>query len=172
MGDTLVNKVAQSGLITLNLEHWLPAREEMAELDISQFLFNGLLLKEKDFRATLKEFDWTVFDGKYVAVHCSTKAIVPHWAYMLVGSYLAPHVKAQGYGTLHDVETQLLLQHIEYLDIDPYADERVIIKGCGDRKVSVAVYQAITAKLKPIVKSLMYGEPCSTVPIFKQPRKK
>lgn len=172
MSDTLVNKVAQSGLITLDLEKWLPAKDEMAELDISQFLFKGLLLKEKDFRAALKEFDWSIFEGKYVAVYCSTKAIVAHWAYMLIASYLEPYAKAQGFGSLHDLETQLLIQHIEYLDIDPYSDERVIIKGCGERKVSVAVYQAISAKLKPIVKTLMYGEPCSTVPIYKQPRKK
>lgn len=170
MSDPLVNKVAQSGLITLDLERWLPPQEEMAELDISTFLFKGLLLKEKEFRAALKEHDWSVYQDKYVAVYCSTKAIVAHWAYMLIASYLQPQVKAQGFGALRDFEAQLLTQQIEYLDIDPYAHQRVIIKGCGERKVSVAVYQAITAKLQPIVKSLMYGEPCSTVPIYKQPR--
>ncbi len=172
MSDTIVNKVAQSGLITLDLEQWLPPASDMVALDISPFLFKGLLLKEKEFRAAVKAHDWQQYDGKYVAVHCSTKAIVAHWAYMLIASQLEPHVQGQGFGTIHDLETQLLIQQIEHLDADHYGNERVIIKGCGDRKVSVAIYQAITAKLQPVVKTLMYGEPCSTVPIYKKPRKK
>lgn len=171
MAGTLVNKVAQSGLITLDMEKWLPPTTALAEVDISKGLFKGLLLKEKDFRQWLKAQDWATYQDKYVAVHCTTRAIVPHWAYMLVATYLTPHAKMQYQGSIQALETHLLLQHIAQIDIDTYANARVILKGCGERKVSPAAYQALSARLQPVVRSLMYGEPCSTVPIYKSSKK-
>lgn len=163
----LVNKVAQSGIVTIDLEK-LMNETEIAELDISQFLFRGLLLKEKDFRSALKEFDWSVFQGKTVAVFCSTDAIVAQWAYMLIANYLLPIAQQFYFGTKDEVWNHILLEQIAHIQHQEYVDKMVVIKGCGTQPLPDAAYLEITKKLQPVVKSLMFGEPCSTVPIYKR----
>lgn len=163
----LVNKVAQSGIITLDLET-LTQEQEIVELDISQFLFRGLLLKEKDFRADLKAFQWEQFTGKTVAVFCSTDAIVAQWAYMLVANHLIAVSADFHFGTKDEVWNTLLLRSINEIRQEKYDGKIVVIKGCGTRPLPDAAYLEVTKKLQPVVKSLMFGEPCSTVPVYKK----
>lgn len=165
----LVNKVATSGIITIDLETLVKSRD-IIELDISQFLFRGLLLKEKEFRAELKTFDWSRFSGEIVAVHCSTDAIVAQWAYMLIANGLAKAEAEFYYGTKDEVWNLLLLQSIRELSVEEYVDKMIVIKGCGTRALSNAAYLEITKRLLPSVRSLMFGEPCSTVPVYKKSR--
>ncbi|HMO62363.1 MAG TPA: DUF2480 family protein [Ferruginibacter sp.] len=167
MNETFVNKVSESGLVTLNLEIFYP-REEVAVFDLKDYLFMGLILKEKDFRESLKNLDLTMFTGKLVAVTCSADAVIPMWAYMLVASSLQPVAKDVRFGSADDVKKQVLLQNILQLNANDYADKRVVIKGCGDLPVNEAAYLEATRLLRPVAKSIMYGEPCSTVPIFKR----
>ena len=127
-----------------------------------------LILKEKDFREALKNHDWSVYQDKLVAVFCSTDAIIPMWAYMLIGSYLQPVAAGVVYGHPGQVKEKWLMEKIASINVHDYADKRVVIKGCGDEPIGEAAYLAITVKLRPVVKSIMYGEPCSTVPIYKQ----
>lgn len=164
--DTLVNKVAESGIITLNLESFLP--NLVMPFDLKPFLFMELILKEKDFRAALLDHDWSQYRQAHVAIYCSADAIVPVWAYMLVAQYLQPHVASLSMSEPEAAAVQLCLRNIEAMDVRPYVDQRVVIKGCGEIPIPDAAYSAITFKLRPVVKSLMYGEPCSTVPIFKR----
>lgn len=165
----LVNRVANSGLITINLEDYYPTHE-IVEFDLKDYLFHELILKEKDFRTTLKEMDWSVYDDKIVLVYCSNDAILPVWSFMLVSAYLKPVAHQIYQGT----STEFLKHHydkvVEGYDISDLDDKRVVIKGCSDKEVPPSAYAAITAKLQPHAKSIMYGEPCSTVPIFKKPR--
>lgn len=163
----LVNKIAASGIITIDLETLVKSKE-IIELDISQFLFRGLLLKEKEFRVELKSFDWSRFSDKIVAVHCSTDAIVAQWAYMLIANALTKAEAEFYYGSKEEVWNLLLLQSIKKLSAEEYEDKMVVIKGCGTRTLPNAAYLEITKKLQPIVKSLMFGEPCSTVPVYKK----
>lgn len=167
MSEPLINKVAQSGIITLDLEVFFPT-EEILPLDIKDFLFRGLLLKELEFRANLKNVDWTAFQDKSVAVFCSSEAILPQWAYMLIVVYLQQVTKEIYFGTTAEVEQKLLLQNIQNMDVAQYQEERLIIKGCGTKALGGEAYLEITKKLKPVVKSLMFGEPCSTVPVYKK----
>lgn len=163
----LENKIANSGLIVLDLEDYFP-KEEVVELDISPFLFSGLILKEKDFRSALKSYDWSVFEGKVAAVFCSTDAIIPQWAYMLVTTYLQPIVKDVFFGNARDVEEKMWLNSLNDINIEAYRDERIIIKGCGKLDKSGSAFIEISKLLTPVVKSLMFGEPCSTVPVYKR----
>ncbi|MFN8238806.1 MAG: DUF2480 family protein [Chitinophagales bacterium] len=167
MSETLINKVAQSGLITLDLEDFFP-KEEILELDIKEWLFRGLILKEAEFRASLKAINWSAYQDKTVAVFCSTDAIIPQWAWMLVATYLANSTARFFFGTKEEVEQKLFLSNVQQLDENKYRDERIIIKGCGTKTVSGEAYLEITKKLQPVVKSLMFGEPCSTVPVYKK----
>jgi hypothetical protein len=168
MGETLVNKVANSGLITLRPEEWVP-REQPASFDLKDFLFMELILKEKDFREALKSHDWVQYKDKSLCIFCSADAIIPSWAYMLVTTYATPAAKSVFYGTPEQWYDSRLMDFIHQLDVTPYHGERVIIKGCSDGMViSPSVYVALTHKLMPVVKSLMFGEPCSTVPVFKR----
>lgn len=166
--ETIVNKVAQSGLVTLNLEQFLPQQESYAGLDIAPFLFKGMILREKDFRAALPEFDWSVYEGKQVAVYCSADAIIPMWAYMLLAVYLQQYKATAHHCSLAQLEEKLMLQNIAALDVSPYAEGRVVVKGCGDIPLPESAFLAISKRLIPTVKSLMYGEPCSTVPVYKK----
>lgn len=166
--ETIVNKVAQSGLVTLNLEQFLPQQESYAGLDIAPFLFKGMILREKDFRAALPEFDWSVYEGKQVAVYCSADAIIPMWAYMLLAVYLQQYKATVHHCSLAQLEEKLMLQNIAALDVSPYAEGRVVVKGCGDIPLPESAFLAISERLIPTVKSLMYGEPCSTVPVYKK----
>jgi hypothetical protein len=167
MSDVLVNKVAASGLLTLDLEQYLPAGE-IVEFDLKDYLFMGLILKEKDFREALKAKDWSEFAGKNVAIICSADAVIPVWAYMLVATYLQP-VAADVYtGSAAEMKKHLMLQGIEAMDTAEYKDQRLVIKGCGEVPIDSYAYAAITKKLRPVAKSIMYGEPCSTVPVYKK----
>jgi len=163
----LVNKVAQSGLITLDLEDFFP-KEAIIAFDIKEFLFRGLILKELEFRAALKAFDWSAYKDKTVAVFCSTDAIIPQWAFMLVGTYLSAQTTEIYFGTTEEVEQKLFLSNLKSIDATKYIDEKIIIKGCGTKTVTGEAYLEITKKLQPVVKSLMFGEACSTVPIYKR----
>jgi hypothetical protein len=166
MSEVIVNKVAESGLITLNLEAYLP-KGELVTFDLKDHLFMGLILKEKDFREALKATDWTLYAGKNVAITCTADAIIPLWAYMLVVTYLEPVAQEVLVGTEPDLYRHLLLKNIAAIDTASLADQRVVVKGCGDIPIEAYAYGEVTRVLRPVVKSIMYGEPCSTVPIYK-----
>jgi len=168
---TLVNRIAESGLITLNLEDFFPAGE-VVEFDLKPYLHMELILKEKDFRAALKEHDWTQYEGKMLVVHCSTDAIIPVWAYMLVAANAEPHASTVFQGTKDDYYTLAFQQALADFDAAKYKQKRIVIKGCSDKPVPPSAYVELTRKLQPFAQSIMYGEPCSTVPIFKRPRVK
>lgn len=165
--ENIVNKVAQSGLISFDLAELYP-RGERVLYDIKDNLFHGLILREKDFREFVKEHDWSSYSAKYVAIICSADAVVPTWAYMLLASKLAPYASSVIFGDLDILETLLFQQALDQLDLEIYRDQRVVIKGCGDIAVPTSAYVQLTSKLTGIVKSIMYGEPCSTVPIYKR----
>lgn len=167
MSDPFVNKVAESGLVSLDLEAYYPC-EEMAFFDMKDYLFMGMILKEKDFRAALKNLDWSTFKNKAVAVYCSADAIIPVWAWMLVATHLEPIAAFFIMGTEKDLHKALFLKNIAAIDIANFIDKRVVVKGCGDVPIEEFVYMEITKRLRPVVKSIMYGEPCSTVPVYKQ----
>jgi len=167
MSDAIVNKVAESGLITLDLEKFLPT-EPVVLFDLKDYLFMGLILKEKDFRAATQQHDWTQYEGKNVAVACTANAIIPVWAYMLVASYLQPYAVEVIYGTVDDLKNQVLMKNLQQLDVSEYADKRIVVKGCGEVAIPDRAYLEATKKLRPVAKSIMYGEPCSTVPIYKK----
>lgn len=168
MEELLVNKVAESGIITLNLETFMPPADQLAVFDIKPFLFREMILREKDFRAALPAHDWEQYRGKEVTITCSADAIIPMWAYMLVASSLTGIARGLHSGSPEALQAQLMYRNIEAIDAGAYQDKRVVIKGCGDRSVPEGAFAAITQKLKPVVKSLMYGEPCSTVPVYKK----
>lgn len=167
----LVNKIAASGLITLNLEDFLP-KVSFVELDLKDYLFHGLILKEKDFRTALKELDWSQFDQKTLLVYCSTDAIIPMWAYMLVAAYATPFAVDIFQGSKEEYLKFSLNQGLDQIDYSQYEGQRLVIKGCGDEPVPAAAYLEITRRLQPIAQSIMYGEPCSTVPIYKRKKVK
>ncbi|PHQ31033.1 DUF2480 family protein [Leeuwenhoekiella nanhaiensis] len=164
--EEIVNRVANSKLKTFNLEDLYPAGKR-EQIDISQWLTEGFILREKDFRDSLKNHDWSAYSDAYVALHCSTNAIVPAWAYMLVTTYLQPVAKKVVVGNLTDLETVLYTEKIETLDVSVYQDEYVIVKGCSNRPVPQNAYILLTQKLQSVVKSLMFGEACSSVPLYK-----
>lgn len=165
--ETIVNKVAQSGLVTVDLAQFAPQGERVI-YDIKDNLFHGLILKEKDFRDFVKEHDWQQYTGKFVAITCTADAIVPTWAYMLLANRLQPYAKDIVFGDPSTLETVLFERALEKLDIETYRDQRVVVKGCGDIPVPESAFVKFTAMLSKVAKSIMYGEPCSTVPIFKR----
>ena len=166
MDDVIVNRVANSGLVTIDLEDFLP-KEEIQVFDLKDHLFRGLILKEKDFREALKNFDWEFYRDKYVAITCSADAIIPLWAFMLVTDYVQPIAKDVYAGTIEEMKKHLALKNLSALKLDEFAGQRVIIKGCGDQQVESTIYAEVTKQLRPVAKSIMYGEACSNVPIFK-----
>ncbi|MEP6725499.1 MAG: DUF2480 family protein [Bacteroidota bacterium] len=167
MSDVIVNKVAESGLLEIDLENYYPEGEVIL-FDLKDYLFMGLILKEKDFREALKQKDFTEYTDKLVAVTCTADAIIPVWAYMLVASYLQPLAKELVMGDEEFLHKTLFLRNINNIDISNYEDKRVVIKGCGDLETGPFAYLEITRLLRPVAKSIMYGEPCSTVPVFKK----
>jgi hypothetical protein len=167
MADPIINKVTESGLITIDLENYYP-QANIAIFDLKDHLFMGLILKEKEFREKLKATDWQQYKGKHVAVTCSADAIIPVWAYMLVAAYLEPVADEIIMGDEKELHKKLFLENISAIDIKAYEGQRVVVKGCGDKPIGEFAYLEITKRLRPVVKSIMYGEPCSTVPIFKQ----
>lgn len=167
MEETFVNKVAESGLITIDPVSFLPEGETMI-FDLKSFLFMGLILKEKDFREALKATDWESYRDKNVAVTCSADAIIPVWAYMLIATYLQPVAKNIVMGNEQEMQKQLFLKNLAAIDLGAYTDKKIVIKGCGDTPIGDFVYMEITRLLRPVVRSIMYGEPCSTVPVYKK----
>ena len=167
MAEEIINRVAASALEELNLEDYFP-KEEVVVFDLKPYLFMELILKEKDFRAALLNTDWSVYQGKVVAVTCTANAIIPMWAYMLVAAYLQPVAADVVFGNADAALREVFLKKISSIDLSGYLDKRVVIKGCGNLPVGEYAYLEITKLLRPIVKSIMYGEACSTVPIFKK----
>ena len=168
MSDAIVNKVSESGLITLDLEQYYP-RDTVALFDLKDYLFMGLILKEKDFREALKNLDWEAYRNKYVGVTCSADAIIPPWAYMLAAAYLQPVAKDVIMGNEKEVHKTIFLQNIQGIDVNEFTGQRVVVKGCGETPIGEFAYMEITKRLRPVAKTIMYGEPCSTVPIYKKP---
>jgi hypothetical protein len=162
----IINKVSQSGLQTLNLEDLYTPGERVV-FDLRPLLFQDLILREKDFREFIKSNDWSQFQDKLVAVTCSTDAIVPTWAYMLISIALEPYAKTVFYGTIQEMETFLFVDQLSRLDLSQYKDQKVVVKGCGDIPVPTNAFVQVARLLRPHVKSIMYGEPCSTVPLYK-----
>ncbi|MBT8231893.1 MAG: DUF2480 family protein [Bacteroidia bacterium] len=170
MDKPLINRVANSGINVLNLEDYFPTKE-IKEFDLKPYLFKELILKEKDFRTALKEIDWTAYSDKIVLVFNSNDAIIPVWAFMLVASYLSQHADTIFQGSKVEYLKCHYANVIDKIETEKYQDQRVVIKGCSNKPVPPFAYAAVTQKLKPFAQSIMYGEPCSTVPIFKRPRK-
>ena len=170
MSDLLVNRVAKSGLITLNLEDFYP-QEEFVNFDLKDYLFMEMILKEKDFRAALKEYDWDQLEGKILLITNSSDAIVPMWSYMLIASYAAGIVKDSFVGTQKEYLAHYYAQFINSMSVKEYQEKMLVIKGCSNKPVPEEAYQALTKKLVPVAKSIMFGEPCSTVPIYKMKKK-
>lgn len=166
MGE-IVNKVANSKLVVFDLEDHYPEGKRIA-FDIKDWLFMELVLKEKDFREKAKTHDWTQYKDAYVALHCSSEAIVPGWAYLLLTSYLAPHTKKVITGSLIDLENTLYAEILQNTDFSKYKDLPIIIKGCSNKPVPENAYTLLIQKLQPLAKSIFYGEACSSVPIFKK----
>jgi len=166
MNEPIVNKVAESGLISLDLENYYP-KEEVAIFDLKDHLFMGMILKEKEFRQGLKDLDWEKYRNKNVAVTCSVDAIIPVWAYMLVVSYLQPIAAEVVMGDEKELHKMLFLKNLSHINVNEFAGQRIVIKGCGETPIGDFAYMEITKLLRPVVKSIMYGEPCSTVPIYK-----
>ena len=167
MTGEFVNKVAESGILTFDLEEFYP-KEEIKIFDLKDFLFMGLILKEKDYRAALQTTDWTVFENKNVCIICSVDAIIPMWAYMLAATNLQPIAKNVVFGDEKRLIESVILKKLSQINIEEFRDKRVVVKGCGEVSIPETAYVEITNMLRPVAKSIMYGEPCSTVPIFKK----
>ena len=165
----IINKVAESGLITIDLEAYYPEGERIA-FDMAPLLVEGLLLREKDFRAFIAEHDWSTYKEKHVALFCSTDAIIPRWAWMLLSAALQPFAATVVFGNAETLENVLFESFLSQLNPEDYRDQRVVIKGCSHKPVPVQAYVKLTALLLPVVKSILYGEPCSTVPVYKRPK--
>jgi Protein of unknown function (DUF2480) len=165
--EEIVNKVSQSGLVTFNLED-LYDQSPMVSIDLKDNLFQGLILREKDFRQFVKETDWEQYQDSNVALFCSADAVVPTWAYMLVSNRLAPFAANVFFGTPDQLQQHLIQQKIDAIDLEELRDQRIVVKGCSNFEVPIGAYVALTTKLSPVAKSIMYGEPCSTVPIYKR----
>ena len=167
MQKDIVNRVANSKLVTINLEDFYPEGKRVL-FDIKDWLFEGLVLREKDFRTHVTKYDWAQFKNQYVALTCSTDAIIPGWAYMLLSIQLVPYVKKVVVGNLDTLETSIYQDIISTMNVATFTDKPVIIKGCSNKPVPQNAYIMLATKLKPVAKSIMYGEACSSVPLFKK----
>ncbi|MBC7695481.1 MAG: DUF2480 family protein [Burkholderiales bacterium] len=171
MSEEIINKVANSGLITIDLEELYPKGERVL-FDLKPLLFHELILKEKDFRDYIKQHDWTQYHEKFVAIYCTADAIVPTWAYMLISIALEPFAKKIVFGDLETLESIVFHEALSFFVYKDYQDKRVVIKGCSNLPVSTHAYVELVRGLRPFAKSIMYGEPCSTVPLYKAPAAK
>ena len=167
MNDPIINKVAASALITINPEDYYP-KGETSLFDLKDYLFMGMIIKEKEFREALKNADWEKYRNKNVAVTCTADAIIPMWAYMLAASYLQPVAKDVVVGNEKDLHRTLFIKNLLQINQNDFADKKVVIKGCGETPIEEFVYAEITKILRPVAQSIMYGEPCSTVPVYKK----
>ena len=170
MEDEIINKVANSILVIFDLEDYYPTGIR-TQIDISQWLFDGFLLKEKDFRAQLKNHDWSQYRDQYVAINCSTDAILPAWASILVAIQLAPFAKKIINGTLEDLDASLYEELLSEIDYSVYKNKSIIIKGCSRKPVPMRAYVVAAHYLQPFARSIMYGEACSAVPLYKALKK-
>ena len=170
MQEEIINRVANSSLITIDLEDWYPQGKRVA-FDLSPWLFEGIILREKEFREHVKEHDWTQYQDAYVTISCSTEAILPGWAFMLITSAMIPYANKVVCGTEEDLETTLFQDLITTLNIETYHGKPIIIKGCSNKPIPQSAYLELLQKLQPVAKSIHYGEACSSVPIYKKPRK-
>jgi hypothetical protein len=169
MDNEIINKVANSGLINLDLEDYY-VKGPRKEIDIKDQLFMGMILKEKDFREFIKAHDWSQYSDKNVAVTCSEDAIVPTWAFMLLAIQLEPYANMVVFGNLGDLETKLYEEALSKINFQEYEGTRVVVKGCSKVSVPTSVYVEVTRRLFPYAQSIMFGEPCSTVPLYKKPK--
>lgn len=167
MSEEIINRVSNSKLVTIDLEDFYPSGERVV-FDIKDWLLDGLVLREKDFRQAAKSHDWSQYQNKFVALTCSTDAIIPGWAFMLLSTYLNPVAKQVVVGDLEQLETILYTEVLEKLDLSEYKDLPVIVKGCSRKPVPQNAYIQLINKLQPIARSIMYGEACSSVPLFKK----
>lgn len=169
MEQEIVNRVENSGLIQIDLEKFLPSSEEMMTIDFSQFLYEGIILREKDFRNQLKTFNFSDFKNKSVLILKSDDVIIPQWAIILLSVTLYTNEASFVYsGTHSDFSQQVLINNLNNLDFSLFFDKRIIVKGCSNSVISINAYLHLIKLMQPIVKSIMYGEPCSTVPLFKK----
>lgn len=164
--EEIINKVAGSGIVSIDLEEFYTPGERII-FDITPHLFQGLILKEKEFRDFVKNNDWSVYKNKIIGIVCSADAIVPTWAYMLISLALEPFAKRILFANAQEIETILFAEQLNDINPQDYKDARIVIKGCGDKPVPTNAYVQLTVLLKPVAKSIMYGEPCSTVPLYK-----
>lgn len=167
MDEKIINKVTESGLVTLDLAQFYP-RDDMVIFDLKDYLFMGIILKEKDFREALKNLDLENFRNKNVAITCSADAIIPVWAYMLVAAQLQPVAKEIVVGDEKELHRRLFLKNLAAINTAEFVNQRIVIKGCGDTPIDEFAYAEATRVLLPVAKSIMYGEPCSTVPVYKK----
>ncbi|QNL21417.1 DUF2480 family protein [Hyphobacterium sp. CCMP332] len=170
MEREIVNRVANSKLITINPEDFVPEGERMI-IDLKEILHQGMILREADFRSWAKENDWDKYKNAFVAITCSVDAIIPQWAYMVIASKLSGIAKSICKGNIEDLEKELFRNELSKLNPQEFLNKPVVIKGCSDSQIPDESYVWITEKIKPYVKSIMYGEPCSTVPVYKAPKK-
>lgn len=166
MADEIINRVAQSKLVTIDLEDFYPEGKRLV-LDISEWLYEGLILREKDFRESVKNHNWEQYKGTYIALACSTDAIIPSWAYLLITTHISSFAKKVVVGSLELLETTIFQDIINNLDVLDFKDKPLIIKGCADKPIPDTAYTLFIAKLLPVAKSIMFGEACSSVPLFK-----
>ena len=169
MAEEIVNRVANSKLITINLEDYYPEGERVL-FDVKDWLLQGFVLRESEFREQAKNHDWSQYEGKFIALTCSSDAIIPAWAFMLLATYLQPFAKKVITGDLETLETVLYTEVISKMDVSNLQDKPVIVKGCAHKPVPKNAYLLLIEKLQPVVKSLMYGEACSSVPLYKKPK--
>jgi hypothetical protein len=169
MEDQIINRVASSPLITFDLEEFYTSGERVT-LDIKDLLFQGIILREKDFREFIRAQDWSLYKDKLVAVTCSVDAIIPTWAYMLLSVALQPFAGKIVFGDLAALESQLFHESLSEVDWERYRGAKVVVKGCSKVEVPVSAYVEVTSRLRPVSASIMYGEPCSTVPLYKKPK--
>ncbi len=167
MPDEIINRVANSSLKTIDLEEFYPLGERIS-IDIKPWLFKGFILKEKEFRTSLKNYNWSAYKNKYIALYCSSEAIIPSWAYMLIATYLLPFAKKTIVGSLLGLENAIFQEIITNFNIEEYKNKPVIIKGCANKPIPETAYIQLIEKLQPIAKSIMFGEACSSVPLYKK----
>ena len=167
MEGEIINRVEKSGLITIDLDE-LKVSKNIFEVDIKKWLFEGLFLKEKEYRKEIQNHNWSQYENSYVYIHCSSDAIIPTWAFMLISAQLENHTEKIVLGNREKVYEKIYEDSINSIDFSIYNDKSVIIKGCSDNNIPLSAYHLVTIKLKPFAKSIMYGEACSSVPVFKK----
>jgi len=166
--DEIKNRVASSALVSLDLEELVSIEGEIETIDIKEALFQGMVLKEADFREYIKNKDWSAYQGKNIGIHCSSDAIVPTWAFMLAALALAPYARRVEFTDRQGILEILFNEKLNQIDPEDYRDAKVVVKGCSSGEVPISAYVKLSVLLAPVVKSIMFGEPCSTVPLFKR----